>query len=266
MKILACGVVYNEIDILPWLLKYYESHSIDVFIFDNFSTDGTWEWLLDHKVDCERLDSHGKFSLVQFIKKMTEIWHKFKPDWCIYLDADEFPLTFQFSSLRELISDRDKTGFNVIRQTRVNFRPTGTEDFSLGDPRKIYRYYFINWPDGHWNVDCERIFKYSYEIDLVTGAGHVCGLYNRYVSFEPLNNPIFHYTMRENAKEKILRLHARRTLDEETCALRWNTHYKKFLQKDKWVWDPNELHDIRDPGDKLYNIMNPFSTARELDT
>lgn len=261
MKILACGVVYNEIDILPYLLDHFKSQGIEVFIFDNFSNDGTWEYLQKNNIPRERIFSDGKFSLVQFIKKMTLKWHEIQPDWCIYSDADEFPLTFQFSSLQELISDRDRRGFNVIKQTRVNFRPTGTEDFSKGDPRKIFRYYFIDWPDEKWNVQCERIFKYSEEIDIVSGAGHVVGLFDKKVSLETLNNPIFHYTMRQHAKEKILRTFFRYSIDEETIKLGWNAHYAKFIEKNKWLWDKKELHDIEDPGDDLYKILHPFSTV-----
>lgn len=256
MNILACGVVYNEIDILPHLLDYYESQDINVFIFDNFSDDGTWEYLLDHKVDCARLRSDGKFSLVQFIKHMQTIWHLYTPDWCIYLDADEFPLTFQFSSLNEFIADRAFQGFNVIKQTRVNFRPTGTEDFSKGDPFEIYRYYFIKWPTESWNTDCERIFKYSPKIDCLSYAGHKVRFPNRVLSPETLDNPIFHYALRKNAKEKIHRLYLRRNRDKETSKMGWNTHYKKFVQYNKWTWDPKELHDIRDPKDQLYKILN----------
>lgn len=256
MKVLACGVVYNEIDILPYLLDYYKSQGIDVFIFDNFSDDGTWEYLLEHKIDCGRLPSDGKFSLVQFILKMQMIWHSFKPDWCIYLDADEFPLTFQFPTLKAFIEARDALGFNVIKQTRVNFRPTGTEDFNKGDPLKIYRYYFINWPTGNWNTDCERIFKYSPKIDALTYAGHKVKFPNRNLSPETLANPIFHYTIRKNAKEKIHRLYLRRNRDTETSKMGWNTHYKQFVQDNKWIWDPKELHDIQDPDDELYQVLN----------
>jgi len=114
MRILACGVVWNEIDILPYLLKYLKAQGVDVFIFDNDSTDGTWEYLQDNKIKCERLSSGGKFSLVQFIKKMTAKWHELKPDWCIYLDADEFPLTFQFPTLKRLIEIRDEIPWKSI--------------------------------------------------------------------------------------------------------------------------------------------------------
>lgn len=260
MNILACGVVYNEVDILPYLLGYYKSRGVEVFIFDNFSDDGTWEYLQDNKIACERINSDGKFSLVQFIKRMTAKWQEIKPDWCIYLDADEFPLTFQFSSLKEFIKNRDRQDFNVIKQTRVNFRPTGLEDFSKGDPREIYRYYFIDFPGGKGHPQCERIFKYSDEINLVKKAGHFIRGFDKRVSIESLDNPIFHYSIRENAKEKTLQRFNRRNKDEETVGLKWNTHYKKFIEKDMWVWNKDELNNMENPEDALYKIRNKQAT------
>jgi len=256
MKILACGVVYNEMDILPYLLSHYKSQGIGVFIFDNFSDDGTWEYLQDNKIACERVSSDGKMSTIQFFKKMTAKWDEMKPDWCIYLDADEFPLTFQFSSLKELIEDRNRKGFNIIKQTRVNFRPTGLEDFSKGDPREVYRYYFINFPGGKGHPQCERIIKYFNEINLVKKAGHSIEGLDKKVSMEPLDNPIFHYSMRENAREKTLQRFNRRNKDEETVKLNWNTHYKKYIEKNVWVWNKDELSDMKDPEDIFYKIQN----------
>jgi len=255
MKILACGVVHNEIDVLPYLLEYYKTQGVDVFIFDNISNDGTWEYLLDNGVECERLESDGGFDLVHFIEKREEKWKEAKPDWCIFLDADEFPLTFQFTSLNEMIENRDKQGFNVIKQTRVNFRPTGSEDFKKGNPRKIYRYYFINFPEGKGHPQCERIFKYCDDINVVRGAGHTVYGFDKKVSIEPLDNPIFHYSMRENAKEKTHERFNRRSKDEN-APKRWNTHYKKYIEKDKWLWAPDELNDIKNPKDPLCKILN----------
>jgi len=264
VKILACGVVYNEIDILPYLLDHFKSQEVEVFIFDNFSTDGTWEYLQDNRIACERLESDGKFSLVQFIIRMTEKWKEVKPDWCIYSDADEFPLTFQFSSLKKLIEDRDKKGFNVIRQTRLNFRPTGTEDFSLGEPRKIYRYYFINFPDGKGHPQCERIFKYCDGINLVDSGGHIVKGFDKRVSIESLDNPIFHYSMRENAKEKTLQSFNRRMRDEETVRLRWNVHYKKFIDENKWIWSKDELSSIENRTHALQIYSKQITTGEKI--
>lgn len=254
MRVLACGVVHDEIDILPYLLGHLKAQEIEVFIYDNFSDDGTWEYLQESGTQCERISSDGKFSLVKFIEKREEKWREERPDWCIFLDADEFPLTFQFPTLREFIEDRDQKGFNVIQQTRVNFRPTGTEDFSEGDPLKIYRYYFISLPGHRGHPQCDRIFKYSDGMKLHSG-GHFIKMPDKCVSAEGLNNPIFHYTMRENARQKTLQRLERRNKDEVTVELGWNKHYKKFVANDEWVWDKDKLYDIENPSDTLYKIM-----------
>ena len=255
MKILACGVVHNEIDILPYLLSYYDSQGIEVFIFDNYSDDGTWEYLQANNIECERINSDGSFSLAWFIEKRMEKWREIKPDWCIFLDADEFPLTFQLPSLKELIETRDREGFNVIKQTRVNFRPTGSEDFSQGDPLKIYRYYFIRFPKGKGHLQCERIFKYS-DLMRLAGGGHAVWRVDKKVSAEPLDNPIFHYSMRENAEEKTRQRFDRHNKGGKGVRRRWNEHYAKYIKNNVWVWDKDKLEDIKNPEDGIYKIMN----------
>ena len=251
MRILACGVVHNEIDNLPYLLDHLKAQGIEVFIYDNFSDDGTWEYLQKNGTQCARISSAGAFSLVEFIEKRMEKWREVQPDWCIFLDADEFPLTFQFSTLEEFIEDRDRKGFNVIQQTRINFRPTGSEDFSQGDPRKIYRYYFISLPGGRGHPQCDRIFKFSDGMKSC-GGGHFIKRPDKRVSIESLDNPIFHYTMRENAQEKTLQRLERRNKDEVTVKLGWNKHYRKFVTNDEWIWDKDKLYDIENPKDALY--------------
>lgn len=254
MNILACGVIYNEMDIFPYLLEHYKSQDVEMFVFDNYSDDGTWEYLNDHKIECERLDTGGKLSTITFMESMMAKWRERKPDWCIYMDADEFPLTSEFSTLKELVEDRDEKGFNVLRQERVNFRPVGTEDYSRGDPLKIYRYYFHELP--HQHPKNERIFKFSEEISVIPTGGHFVTKLYKNISHEPLDNPIFHYTIREGAKEKIIERVVRRNKDEETTEKGWNVHYQTFVDDDKWLWNKDELNDAEDPEGPFYKFVH----------
>jgi len=248
LRILACLCVYNEIDILPYLLKYLTSQGIEVFVFDNFSTDGTWEYLNDLHYRCERLDTGGEFNLKAILDKKMELFHREKPDWCIYQDADEFILTSEFKTLKEFITDRDRKGYTVINQLRVFFLPTGEENYELGDPRKVFRYY----DRGCWfdtpNACSDRIFKYSEDMVILEGAHHVItGDYR--VSREGLDNPIFHYPYREFREQKIRE--RRERSKKEYSEKNLHRHYYEFIPE---KWDKKNLTDIRDPENPLYKF------------
>jgi len=251
MKILACAVVFNEIDILPYLVEHYKANGVEMFIYDNMSTDGTWEYLLGSGVECEQVDTGGILATPHFVRMRLAKWREVEPDWCIYMDADEFCMSFQFPTLRELIKFRDFQGVTVIQQPRLNFRPTGMEDFSKGNPLDIYRYY-APCP-GHLMND--RIFKYHRDNELLPSGGHYVEGVPKQVFSETLANPIFHYSIRENGKDKFARMSKRSNKDPETNARGWNTHLKKFLDADKWVWDKDELSDMKDPENELYKAM-----------
>ena len=49
LKIVQISCVYNEMEYLPHQLKYIKSQGLDVYVIDNCSTDGTWEWLQENK-------------------------------------------------------------------------------------------------------------------------------------------------------------------------------------------------------------------------
>lgn len=243
MRILACLCVYNEIDILPYLLRYYGSQGIEVFVFDNFSNDGTWEYLKDNHYHCSRFDTGGKFHLKENIRRKVEKWRSEKPDWCIYSDADEFPLTREFGTLREFIEDRDKKGFNVIRQRIAYFYPTGEEDFGLQDPRKIFNYYRIV-------KSVERIFEFWPEVKLGSVA-HSVSRKAKIVSTESLKQPIFHYTLRQNWKgQSEQRL--KRCLGGEELRGGMHVHYGRYLKRGGAVWNADELEDLSNPKSELH--------------
>ena len=41
--------VYNELKYLPHVVDYYKKNGCGVYIIDNYSNDGTYEWLIENK-------------------------------------------------------------------------------------------------------------------------------------------------------------------------------------------------------------------------
>lgn len=245
LRILACLCVYNEIDILPYLLPYLEEQGIEVFVFDNCSNDGTWQYLKDNGYNCKQFDTGGKFCLRENIKRRIGKWRSEKPDWCIYSDADEFPLTREFGTLREFIEDRDKKGFNVIRQRIAYFYPTGKENFGLQDPRKIFNYYRIV-------KSIERIFKFWPEVKL-EATSHSVLRPDKVVNTESLKQPIFHYTLRQNWN-RVSEQRLKRCSGGEELRAGMHVHYKRYVKREGTVWNADELEDLSNPKNEFHGF------------
>jgi len=253
LKILACLCVYNEMDILPNLLDHLKSQDIDVFVFDNYSTDGTWEYLKKNGIDYEKLDTGEKLDLGKIIEAKMRKWNEVKPDWCIYQDADEFPLTSEFSTLRELIEDRDKKGFDVINQLRVTFLPVGEEIFDGKSPRETFHYYDKNYWFSSTNACSDRIFKYKKGIRLSGGAHHI--LFSLRRSKEGLDNVIFHYPYREFAKRQVEERKSRSLESEVKRGL--HKHYFESYPKG-FIWSKEGKGDIRNFEDPLHKFYEKW--------
>src|SRR5688572_2607324 len=82
------AVVYNELHRLPGLIKEASKWASEIVIVDQKSTDGTTEWLYDHKdiLDLNvRMDKHHGYC--EPSRKVA--WHHTKSEWIGVLDADE---------------------------------------------------------------------------------------------------------------------------------------------------------------------------------
>lgn len=152
MKIAIFICCYNEIEYLPKVLEYYKRHNIDVFVADNYSTDGTWEWLEENDIDRYQFDTGEMFSVI-FQQSLRQKFAEEHPeyDWIIYGDADE--LIIAKYGLLQMIEDADKANKNVIRSHAIELHNTG--EWRRGDPYDTYFFYDIKYPD----TGVERIFK-----------------------------------------------------------------------------------------------------------
>lgn len=56
MKVLMICFVYNEIKYLPHSIDYYKKNNCDIYVIDNNSTDGTYEWLIENNIPCNRYE------------------------------------------------------------------------------------------------------------------------------------------------------------------------------------------------------------------
>jgi len=113
-----------------------------MFVLDNYSTDGTWEFLQDNNISSNRIDTNGSFDLRILQRARTKIVEEQNPDWVIYGDGDEFIMTDE--SLRQVIENNEKN-YRTIAMRNIDFYYTG-EERQQRDPREMFFYCRIKNP------------------------------------------------------------------------------------------------------------------------
>ena len=136
MRTLCILTIYNEIEFLPYKLKYTKENDLDLYIIDNMSNDGSWEWLQDNNIKSHRFDTQGMFHLKALQNEMIKTVHKEKPDWAIYNGCDLFPLIE--GSLGKKLEEINKEGYNLATIDYLMFCNTGEK---RGNPFTTYFYF-----------------------------------------------------------------------------------------------------------------------------
>jgi hypothetical protein len=123
MRILATCFVYNEVKYLDQWVNWYRSQGCELFVLDNMSNDGTFEWLQENGIPCERFDTNEAFHLHKLQDELMRHVARINPDWVIYCGADLFYITDK--PLNEAIEEADTQGFNQIKLPCYNLVNTG---------------------------------------------------------------------------------------------------------------------------------------------
>jgi len=170
LNILAC---YNSLDIIPYVLEYNQKEGIDSFVLDNYSDDGSWEYLRCNNIPCKRMDTGGAFLHTKIQASKLPVIQELKPDWVLRGASDHFILTPE--PLRATIEQADKDGYNAISMPIGRMCNTGED--AHGDPRKAYFYYFIvknmisiHKTSGFNSYNCEQINMADTKSKFLPGA------------------------------------------------------------------------------------------------
>ena len=242
MRILWTFCIYNEIELLPFKIDYIVKNNIDCYVFDNMSTDGTWEWLQENKVPSERFDSDNMFNLKLNIKLIAEKIYEVKPNWTIFAGCDIFYANKENKTLRQVIEEADSKSFNIINSAyrSLTFYYTGTEKSGI-DPRLNYMFY-IPGEIGH-----ERcIAKFCPDFKIVADRF-------KFENMNTMKDPNFlflHYHLRHDAKLRKTEQYVRRkkAWDLGLVPANWGSHYRKLVNEKIFVFNPKALADIRNSG------------------
>lgn len=139
LKIDVYSIMRNEIEIIPYFLRHYETFADRIFVWDDGSNDGTREILDAHpKVKVLPL-SLGRCDDDYFI---SHLWPQYKgisrgnADWVMCVDADEF---IYHSNIIAKIEELSSKGFKrVFCYGYTMYHPTfPTTDGQIYDEVKI---------------------------------------------------------------------------------------------------------------------------------
>lgn len=114
-KLKTCWITlcFNEIDILPFVSQYWERIGCDVVVYDNGSTDGSIQYLLELPyVTLKHFDSEGQNDVIQkTVKEQAYLELKDKYDIIIISDMDE---VFYFNDFKAISEAFVSGGYNIL--------------------------------------------------------------------------------------------------------------------------------------------------------
>lgn len=257
LKILAIGFVYNEIEYIKYKHMWALQQDIDLYIIDNMSTDGTWEYLKENNIPSHRFDTQNRFNLVKLQGELIKTLHKIKPDWFIYNGCDTFRYTK--NGLRNDIEKANSHGFDAISLMLIDLKNTGeNRNDNLGPFNKYF----------YGNILKQQITIGKY-CDGVKLHGDNIKCNNKIVINDGV---IVNYGMTKRVKERE-ETFARRQLAWRKDGLRkdFGGHYQLGSQK-KWIWKLNEVKDLRitiysyffPEVQKLISMLNTYEKNKKM--
>ena len=256
MKIQCFMPVFNEGDVLPFVLAHMRAQGVQVHALDGWSTDGSYEILqgAGAGVTVERFPAAGPAKeqvCRDILARVEDLAEISDADWCYLSDADEWRRSpRRGETLAEGISRVDAEGYTVIDHRVFAF--FCTDGGWSGNPERYFRFY--NTTDMICGIPQMKLWKNVTRVSLTCG-GH-------WVDFPGLNvSPekfvLKHYPFRtpEQARRKLAVRMERRCHEEHRMG--WGVHYDEFPPDFSFCWDRAELMEWKDTGSPL-----PFLGAR----
>jgi hypothetical protein len=226
--ILSIMTVYNELRLMPLNLRWCEMNGLDMYVIDNCSNDGTWEWLQNNNIPSHRLDTGGAFSLKMIQPEMLRTLDRIKPDWVVKNDADAFFLH------KKPIKDMLPDDHNIIRADFLSIKRTD------GSP-----YYYNKHPVGvRW------IHKY------MGGTQYIGDIVKLPFTKEQGTDGFWvNCGMIKTAEEREETLKRRQLAWKLGEPKQNGTHYLEGHERG-WKWEKYQLQDIRKT--KYFTEYNKF--------
>lgn len=137
MKIDVHAICWNEARLLPLFLQHYASFASRIFVWDNFSDDGSRQ-LIEACPNAVLMsyDSGGEYSERILQRLKNNCWKWSTADWVIVCDVDELVYHPHLLQYLEEQSDADVlkcVGFNLVGPESMSLQPLAQWKASFSD-------------------------------------------------------------------------------------------------------------------------------------
>jgi len=254
VKIQAYLPVFNEADVLPYVLAHLRQQGVDVHIIDGWSTDHSDDFAIGKWVETEDLiEPVPRVTMEYFPDDDDHIWNcrrmlshvqklaaKSKADWCGLSDADEWRHTDRAGErLVDGVARVDAEGYNCIDHRVYAFWPHDDNWDGRTSPEQYFRYF--NESDPICGLPQRKFWKNTGKpVDLVSSGGHEARFPGRRTY--PERWVMKHYPFRSSQQARAkLRTRIERRCHEEHKA-GWGVHYDGYVATPEF-WKPRDLKE-----------------------
>jgi SAM-dependent methyltransferase len=246
-RVTAILSAYNEADVIAPAIHHLVEQGIDVYLVDNWSTDGTLDrarGFLDRGLlGMERYPPDGPsphFRWAGYLRRVEQLTRTLPGDWFIHHDADEVRRSPWLGvDLRRALYAVDRAGSNCVDHTVIEFPPVD-DDFAAGADFEAHftRFDFGRNP-GHF-VELKAWKRAGVPISLAETGGHEVRFPGRRTF--PYKFLLKHYPIRSQAhgERKVFAERQVRNPPEER-AIEWNVHYDHLRPGHRFLKEPAEL-------------------------
>lgn len=237
MNVVVAAFAYNELKYLPSMIDYYRKQDCDFVILDNYSTDGTYEWLVDNGITTGRVNTNDAFWLDVLNRQLSKAVATVKPDWVIYCGID---IRYFFKgTIREEIQKAEEQRCSIIKTNVFSAYNTG-EKFEL----PLHEHFFQM--KNHKQL--EMIGKWSPGFKFGADRVILPRVSKTYFS----DGFLINYGMCKPKEEREVTLERRKKAWALGQHRNHGAHYPLGHQVN-WIWSKNETFDIRET--PYYDLM-----------
>ncbi len=249
---LAIMNTYNEVDIIAETVEHLIGQGVRVKVFDNWSSDGTWEQLgvlaaCHPSLDVLRFPDAPttQYEWRRQLENTSSVASEYPGYWIIHTDADEIRQSpWPGVALPRAFAFVESLGYNAVDFGLLNFRYT-TSEAKAFDPAtgRVWKYFEFGDRPGHY-LQIKAWKSGSASVDLASSGGHSALFPGRRVY--PLKFLLRHFPLRspEQARQKIFVDRAPRIVSERTTR-NWHRQYEGFTDADiARGWDERELKEF----------------------
>lgn len=247
-RVVAIMTAYNEEDIIYWSLRHLIDAGVEVYLIDNWSSDGTVaaaQPLLGRGLlHIERFPASGQnetFDLHSLLSRVEAVAASLDADWFIHHDADEVRESpWPEVSLKDALRYADAWGFNAVDHTVIDFPPIDNEFFVGTDFRRHFTHGCFGRRPGHF-LQIKAWKNQNAPISLADSGGHCVDFPGRNVF--PYKFLLRHYPVRsqQHGLRKVLLERKQRFSAKERESLGWHKHYDHVQGDHQFLRDPGSL-------------------------